>query len=132
MKSVQMPLRIQARLSHEIVLDSIALRAAAASAARCVSSAPHQPFDLKPLMQDGGLPAGFVLPPHRHDHFEVPPLGRRREDIPLLVSHFLEQATEGSRKKKIYSSKAIELLATHGQPGQCAAAVRPGETKRGA
>lgn len=47
---------------------------------------------------------------------EIPPLGRRREDIPLLVSHFLEQATEGGGKK-IYSSEAIELLATTDWPG---------------
>ncbi len=47
---------------------------------------------------------------------EIPPLGRRREDIPLLVSHFLEQATEGGGKK-IYSPEAIELLATTDWPG---------------
>jgi two-component system response regulator GlrR len=48
---------------------------------------------------------------------EIPPLGRRREDIPLLVSHFLEQATESGGQKKLYSPKAIELLATADWPG---------------
>jgi len=48
---------------------------------------------------------------------EIPPLGRRREDIPVLVSHFLEQATEPGGRKKIYSPKAIELLATTDWPG---------------
>ena len=48
---------------------------------------------------------------------EIPPLGRRREDIPLLVSHFLEQATEEGGAKKIYSPDAIELLATTDWPG---------------
>jgi two-component system, NtrC family, response regulator GlrR len=48
---------------------------------------------------------------------EVPPLGRRREDIPLLISHFLEQATEESGLAKIYSPKAVELLMTADWPG---------------
>lgn len=48
---------------------------------------------------------------------EIPPLGRRREDIPLLVSHFLEQAVEPGGTKKIYSPEAIELLATSDWPG---------------
>jgi two-component system response regulator GlrR len=48
---------------------------------------------------------------------EVPPLGRRREDIPLLVSHFLEQAAEGSGLAKIYSPEAVELLMTADWPG---------------
>jgi two-component system, NtrC family, response regulator GlrR len=48
---------------------------------------------------------------------EVPPLGRRREDIPLLVASFLEQATENGGSAKIYSPKAIRLLATADWPG---------------
>jgi two-component system, NtrC family, response regulator GlrR len=48
---------------------------------------------------------------------EIPPLGRRREDIPLLVSHFLGQATEADGRRKIYSAEAIELLATSDWPG---------------
>jgi two-component system response regulator GlrR len=48
---------------------------------------------------------------------EMPPLGRRREDIPLLVSHFLEQAKEPGGEEKIYTPEAIELLATTDWPG---------------
>jgi two-component system response regulator GlrR len=48
---------------------------------------------------------------------EMPPLGRRREDIPLLVSHFLEQAQEPGGHEKIYTREAIELLATTDWPG---------------
>lgn len=72
--------------------------------------------DLQSLMEGGGFLRELyyqinVLP------IEIPPLGRRREDIPLLVSHFLEQATEPGGQKKIYSPKAIELLATTDWPG---------------
>jgi two-component system response regulator GlrR len=48
---------------------------------------------------------------------EVPPLGRRREDIPLLISHFLEQATQAGDLTKIYSPRAVELLMTADWPG---------------
>jgi two-component system, NtrC family, response regulator GlrR len=48
---------------------------------------------------------------------EMPPLGRRREDIPLLVSHFLEQAKEPGSQENIYTPEAIELLATTDWPG---------------
>ena len=72
--------------------------------------------DLQALVQSGAffrdlLEQINILP------IEIPPLGRRREDIPLLVSHFLEQATEPGDQKKIYSPKAIELLATTDWPG---------------
>lgn len=48
---------------------------------------------------------------------EVPPLGRRREDIPLLVSSFLEQAAEDGGIGKLYSPKAVQLLVTADWPG---------------
>jgi len=72
--------------------------------------------DLKQLIDAGQFREDLyyrinVLP------IEVPPLGRRREDIPLLVSHFLEQATEKSGLTKIYSPKAVELLMTAHWPG---------------
>jgi two-component system response regulator GlrR len=45
-------------------------------------------------------------------HIEMPALGRRREDIPLLVAHFLEQIAKESGQRKIYAPEAVELLAT--------------------
>lgn len=73
-------------------------------------------LDLKKLIGSGQFREDLyyrisVLP------IEVPPLGRRREDIPLLVSHFLEQATEESGFAKIYSPKAVELLMAAVWPG---------------
>lgn len=72
--------------------------------------------DLKAAVEAGEfLPDLFdrisILP------IEMPPLGRRREDIPLLVSHFLEQANEPGGQKKLYTPEAIELLATTDWPG---------------
>jgi two-component system response regulator GlrR len=48
---------------------------------------------------------------------DVPPLGRRREDIPLLITHFLGQACGESDPAKMYSPKAVELLMTADWPG---------------
>lgn len=72
-------------------------------------------YDLKERLQTGEFRQDLyyhinILP------IEIPPLGRRREDIPLLVSHFLEQVTENGNKK-IYSPSAIELLKTTDWPG---------------
>lgn len=50
-------------------------------------------------------------------HIEVPSLARRREDIPLLVAHFLEQIAKESGQRKIYAPEAVELLATAEWPG---------------
>ena len=50
-------------------------------------------------------------------HIEMPSLGRRREDIPLLVAHFLEQIAKETGHRKIYAPEAVELLATAEWPG---------------
>jgi two-component system, NtrC family, response regulator GlrR len=86
---------------------------AARKNARLICTTSH---DLQALTHSGAffrdlLEQINILP------IEIPPLGRRREDIPLLVSHFLEQATEAGGEKKIYSPKAIEVLATADWPG---------------
>jgi DNA-binding NtrC family response regulator len=49
---------------------------------------------------------------------ELPPLRARREDIPSLVDHFLEQvcADNGRRTKKV-SSGAMTLIMQHDWPG---------------
>jgi two-component system response regulator GlrR len=50
-------------------------------------------------------------------HIEVPSLSRRREDIPLLVAHFLAAIALESGTRKIYAPEAVELLATSDWPG---------------
>jgi two-component system, NtrC family, response regulator GlrR len=50
-------------------------------------------------------------------HIEMPPLSRRREDIPLLVAHFLAAIALESGSRKIYAPEAVELLATSDWPG---------------
>ncbi len=50
-------------------------------------------------------------------HIEMPSLNRRREDIPLLVAHFLGEIAKESGQRKIYAPEAVELLATAEWPG---------------
>lgn len=50
-------------------------------------------------------------------HIDLPPLSRRREDIPLLVAHFLAEISRQTGQRKIYAPEAIELLATSDWPG---------------
>jgi len=101
-------------LSPEAQADLVnALQNRPAGAARLISTTSR---DLKELVAANRFRQDLyyllnVLP------IEIPPLGRRREDIPLLVSHFLDQATDPAAKRKIYTPEAIELLATSDWPG---------------
>ena len=64
-------------------------------------------------------------------HIDVPSLARRREDIPLLVAHFLEQIAVETGSRKIYAPEAVEFLATAEWPGnirQLQAVVRQNAT----
>jgi two-component system response regulator GlrR len=109
-----LPMRLQIALAEALSPSSSSRAVGTARAAArliCTTSS-----DLKALAASGEFLTNLyyqinILP------IEIPPLGRRREDIPLLVSHFLEQATEPGGQKKIYSSRAIELLATTDWPG---------------
>src|SRR5437763_14090512 len=48
----------------------------------------------------------------------LPPLRRRREDIPLLVSHFLEKyAEENKRKVREVTADAMRILMDYSWPG---------------
>lgn len=48
----------------------------------------------------------------------LPPLRQRKEDIPLLVDHFIKKHNRGSdRKVKGISSKALKLLVNYDWPG---------------
>src|SRR5260370_5563886 len=49
---------------------------------------------------------------------QLPPLRERREDIPVLLEHFLaKHAAELSREAPIVSDREMELLGTHDWPG---------------
>jgi len=79
-----------------------------------VISATHR--DLQQLMASGQFREDLY---YRLNvvHIEIPPLSRRREDIPLLVAHFLAQIARESGVRKIYAPEAVELLATADWPG---------------
>jgi DNA-binding NtrC family response regulator len=49
--------------------------------------------------------------------FRLPPLRERREDIPLLVEHFLKQFRVTGEPVKAVSPEALELLRAHAWPG---------------
>jgi len=49
---------------------------------------------------------------------QLPPLRRRREDIPLLVAHFLDKyAEENKRKVREVTPDAMRILMDHSWPG---------------
>jgi two-component system response regulator GlrR len=110
----ELPMKLQVALARAIEPDpSIHASSAARVGVRLICTTS---VDLRSL-SDGGQFLSRLYYQINIMPIEIPPLGRRREDIPLLVSHFLQQATEPGDRKKIYSAKAIELLATHDWPG---------------
>lgn len=51
-------------------------------------------------------------------HIHLPPLRERREDIPLLLAHFVEKiATESNLPRKIISPEALDYLSGYEWPG---------------
>jgi DNA-binding NtrC family response regulator len=49
-------------------------------------------------------------------HIEIPSLNQRKEDIPLLVEHFLQKKRSGRSEKRI-SLDALKMLVEYGWPG---------------
>lgn len=57
----------------------------------------------------------FRLRTHR---IEIPPLRDRKEDIPLLLEHFIQRAShEFNKKKPTYPPELVQLLKIHVFPG---------------
>jgi two-component system response regulator GlrR len=88
------------------------IRDAAKADVRLICTTSH---DLRAAVETGQFSRELydrigVLP------IEMPPLGRRREDLPLLVSDFLAQAKEPGGQEAIYTPEAIERLATTDWP----------------
>jgi two-component system response regulator GlrR len=111
-----MPMRLQVKLLR--VLQENNIRPIGATDAISVNvrviSSTHR--DLQQLMMSGQFREDLY---YRLNvvHIDMPPLNRRREDIPLLVSHFLAQISNESGVRKIYAPEAVELLATADWPG---------------
>ena len=51
-------------------------------------------------------------------NIKIPTLDQRREDIPLLVAHFLQQiARDAGQERKVYAPEAVEMLVMAEWPG---------------
>ena len=111
-----MPMRLQVKLLR--VLQENFIRPVGSTDPIAINvrviSATHR--DLQQLMTDGQFREDLY---YRLNvvHIEMPSLNRRREDIPLLVAHFLAEITRESGSRKIYAPEAVELLATADWPG---------------
>jgi len=80
---------------------------------RVISTAKQ---DMQPLTANGAFREDLY---YRLNvvQIEMPPLARRREDIPLLIAHFLAQFAAETGERRIYPPEALELLATAEWPG---------------
>ena len=111
-----MPMRLQVKLLRvlqENVIRPIGSTEAIPANVRVLSSTQT---DLTQLLTSGQFREDLY---YRLNvvHIEMPPLNRRREDIPLLVAHFLAAIAQESGTRKIYAPEAVELLATSDWPG---------------
>jgi two-component system response regulator GlrR len=112
-----MPMRLQVKLLRVLQEDQVRPVGAtdAVKINTRVISATHQ--DLKELMIKGAFREDLY---YRLNvvNIHLPALRERREDIPLLVDHFLVQiAAESGQVRKVYAPEAVELLVASHWPG---------------
>ncbi|MBT8086020.1 MAG: sigma 54-interacting transcriptional regulator [Woeseia sp.] len=112
-----MPMRLQVKLLR--VLQENQVRPVGSTEALPVNvrilSATHR--DLLDMMREGRFREDLY---YRLNvvNMRLPPLNDRREDIPLLVSHFLKEiAEETASERKVYAPEAVELLVSAEWPG---------------
>ncbi|MDJ0710545.1 MAG: sigma 54-interacting transcriptional regulator [Woeseiaceae bacterium] len=112
-----MPMRLQVKLLR--VLQENQVRPVGSTEAKQIDvrviSATHR--DLQELMTQGRFREDLY---YRLNvvNIKLPTLDERREDIPLLVAHFLQQiAEEGDQERKVYAPEAVEMLVTAEWPG---------------
>ncbi len=112
-----MPMRLQVKLLR--VLQESQVRPVGSTEAKHIDvrviSATHR--DLQELMTEGRFREDLY---YRLNvvNIKLPTLDERREDIPLLVAHFLQQiAEEAGQERKVYAPEAVEMLVTAEWPG---------------
>ena len=112
-----MPMRLQVKLLR--VLQEQQVRPVGSTDAIDVDvrviSATHR--DLQELMGEGRFREDLY---YRLNvvNIKIPTLDERREDIPLLVAHFLQIiAREAGQERKVYAPEAVEMLVTAEWPG---------------
>ena len=112
-----MPMRLQVKLLR--VLQESQVRPVGSTEAIQVDvrviSATHR--DLQEMMREGNFREDLY---YRLNvvNIGLPTLDERREDIPLLVSHFLQEvAKESDQERKVYAPEAVELLVRAEWPG---------------
>jgi len=112
-----MPMRLQIKLLR--VLQEAQIRPVGSTEPIAVNvrliSATHR--DLKQLIMGGHFREDLY---YRLNvvNIEMPALNKRREDIPLLVSYFLERiARESGQQRHIYAPEAVEVLVSADWPG---------------
>ncbi len=112
-----MPMRLQVKLLR--VLQENQVRPVGSTEAKQIDvrviSATHR--DLQELMTQGRFREDLY---YRLNvvNIKLPTLDERREDIPLLVAHFLQLiAAEADQERKVYAPEAVEMLVTADWPG---------------
>ena len=112
-----MPMRLQVKLLR--VLQENQVRPVGSTDSKQTNvriiSATHR--DLQALMTEGSFREDLY---YRLNvvNIKLPTLNERREDIPLLVAHFLQLiAREASQERKVYAPEAVEMLVTAEWPG---------------
>ncbi|MGI9249337.1 MAG: sigma 54-interacting transcriptional regulator [Woeseiaceae bacterium] len=112
-----MPMRLQVKLLR--VLQESQVRPVGSTGAKDIDvrviSATHR--DLQELMTQGRFRQDLY---YRLNvvNIKLPTLDDRREDIPLLVAHFLQLiAQEADSERKVYAPEAVEMLVTAEWPG---------------
>jgi DNA-binding NtrC family response regulator len=74
-------------------------------------------IDLLSLVKEGRFREDLY---HRLNviHLHLPPLRERREDIPMLLAHFLEHfCTENTKPLRLFTPSALKLLMDYDWPG---------------
>ena len=112
-----MPMRLQVKLLR--VLQESQIRPVGSTEAIQIDvrviSATHR--DLQELMGQGTFREDLY---YRLNvvNIRLPTMDERREDIPLLVAHFLQQISrESDQERKVYAPEAVEMLVTADWPG---------------